>query len=238
MTAIAIVSGIVLSRNDAQGSNTLRVDVMAQQFTFTFSYPDAKNVTSSELRLPQGRSVELYIRSKDVIHSVWVPQFGQKIDAVPGLVTHLHITPDRLGTFPLECTELCGLGHAGMRSQAIVMQPKSFASWLHKQEKPPNPSTPVSGLEVFRQNGCGSCHTLTAAATHGKVAPDLDKLASYAQQAHKPLAAFVRESIVNPNAYVQPGFPANVMPQNFSSTISKDELNALVQFLVQASKKG
>ncbi|HTS73682.1 MAG TPA: cytochrome c oxidase subunit II [Gaiellaceae bacterium] len=135
VTAIAIVCGIVLSRNDAQGSDALRVNVWTQQFTFTFVYPDAKNVTSTELRLPEGRSVELYLRSKDVIHSMWVPQFGQKIDAVPGLVTHLHITPDRLGTYPLECTELCGLGHSTMRSQAVVMTPKAFDTWLRGQER-------------------------------------------------------------------------------------------------------
>ena len=64
------------------------------------------------LRLPKDRSVELYMRSLDVIHSVFVPQFSQKEDIVPGLVTQLHITPTRIGTFPLECTELCGLGHS------------------------------------------------------------------------------------------------------------------------------
>ncbi|HZD88223.1 MAG TPA: cytochrome c oxidase subunit II [Gaiellaceae bacterium] len=239
VTAIAIVSGIVLSRNDAQGSDALRVNVTAQQFTFTFSYPDAKNVTTSELRLPKDRSVELYIRSKDVIHSFWVPEFGQKIDAVPGLVTHLHITPDRLGTYPVECTELCGLGHALMRSQAIVMQPKAFDAWLRKQEQPVAASAaPVSGSQVFAQNNCASCHTLTAAHATGKIGPDLDKLAAYAQQAHQPLAAFVRQSIVSPNAYVQPGYPANLMPQTFGKTLSKQELDGLVQFLVQASKKG
>jgi cytochrome c oxidase subunit 2 len=112
VTGIAIVSAIVLSRNDAQAQDTLRVNVVAQQFEFTFSYPDAKNVTSPVLRLPKGRSVELYMRSLDVIHSVFVPQFSQKEDVVPGLVTQLHITPTRTGTFPLECTELCGLGHS------------------------------------------------------------------------------------------------------------------------------
>ena len=71
--------------------------------------------------LPKGRSVELYMRSVDVIHSVFVPQFSVKEDIVPGLVTQLHVTPTRLGTFPLECTELCGLGHSLMRSQAVVM---------------------------------------------------------------------------------------------------------------------
>ena len=114
--------------------NTLRVNVLAQQFEFTFSYPDAHNATSPVLRLPEGRSVELYMRSLDVIHSVFVPQFSQKEDIVPGLVTQLHITPTRVGTFPLECTELCGLGHSLMRSEAIVMKPAAFNAWLKQQK--------------------------------------------------------------------------------------------------------
>ncbi len=241
VTAIAIVSAIVLSRNDAQAQDTLRIDVTAQQFLWSFSYPDAGNVTSPVLRLPEGRSVELYLRSKDVIHSFWVPQFGQKEDTVPGLVTQLHITPDRLGTFPVVCTELCGLGHALMRSEAIVMTPAAFDKWL-KQQQPQQQggssggTTTASGLSLFKANGCTSCHTLQAAGATGKVGPDLDNLVAYAQQAHQPLAAFVHESIASPNAYVQPGFPKNVMPQTFGQTLSKTQLDALVSFLVQSSQ--
>jgi cytochrome c oxidase subunit II len=254
VTAIAIVSAIVLSRNDAQAQDTLRIDVVAQQFEFTFSYPDSKNITSPVLRLPKGRSVELYMRSLDVIHSVFVPQFSQKEDIVPGLVTQLHITPTRLGTFPLECTELCGLGHSLMRTQAIVMEPSAFDSWLKQQEKSaaPAPSTtqstttsssttPISpsaaGLSVFNQNNCASCHTLSAANATGTVGPDLDKLASYAKQAHQPLESFVRTSIVDPNAYIQPGYPKDVMPQNFGQLLTKEQLDSLVTFLVQSAQK-
>jgi len=133
VTAIAIASGIVLTRNEAQARDTLRIDVTAQQFEFTFNYPDAHNAKSPVLRLPEGRSVELDMRSLDVIHSVFVPQFMLKEDLVPGLVTHLHFTPNRLGTFPLECTELCGLGHSLMRTQAIVMTPAAFDAWIKQQ---------------------------------------------------------------------------------------------------------
>ena len=84
VTAIAIVSAIVLSRNDAQAQNTLRVNVTAQQFEFTFSYPDAGNVTSPVLMLPKGRSVELYMRSLDVIHSFFVPEFRSRRTSSPG----------------------------------------------------------------------------------------------------------------------------------------------------------
>jgi cytochrome c oxidase subunit 2 len=248
VTAIAIVSAIVLSRNDAQAQDTLRIDVTAQQFAFTFSYPEANNVTSPVLRLPKGRSVELYMRSLDVIHSVFVPQFSQKEDVVPGLVTQLHITPTRLGTFPLECTELCGLGHSLMRSQAIVMTPAAFNTWLRQQEKAAgpaptttstttSPSPSAAGLSVFNSNGCSSCHTLSAAGATGTIGPDLDKLVSYAQQAKQPLAAFVHESIVNPDAYVQPSYPKGVMPSTFGSQLTKTQLGALVTFLVQSAQK-
>jgi cytochrome c oxidase subunit 2 len=252
VTAIAIVSAIVLSRNDAQAKDTLRINVTAQQFAFTFNYPDAKNVTSPVLRLPEGRSVELYMRALDVIHSVFVPEFSQKEDIVPGLVTQLHITPTRLGTFPLECTELCGLGHSLMRSEAIVMTSKAFDAWLKQQEKAAGPatstsssttatsttpSTSASGLSVFNGNGCSACHTLSAAKATGTVGPDLDKLVAYATQAKQPLASFVQQSIVDPGAYVQPGYTNGLMPTNFGTAISKADLSALVTFLVQSAKK-
>jgi cytochrome c oxidase subunit II len=250
VTAIAIVSAIVLSRNDAQAQDTLRINVTAQQFAFTFNYPDAKNVTSPVLRLPEGRSVELYMRALDVIHSVFVPEFSQKEDVVPGLVTQLHITPTRLGTFPLECTELCGLGHSLMRSEAIVMTPKAFDAWLKRQEKAAGPATSTSttatsttpstsagGLSVFNGNGCSACHALSAAKATGAVGPDLDKLVAYAKQAKQPLASFVQQSIVDPGAYVQPGYTNGLMPTNFGTSISKADLSALVTFLVQSATK-
>jgi cytochrome c oxidase subunit II len=238
VTAIGIVSAVVLAQNDAQGSDVLNVEVTAQQFAWTFTYPDAR-ITTSTLRLPKGRSVLLTLHSKDVIHSFWVPEFAQKQDTVPGLTTTLHITPDRLGTFPVICTELCGLGHALMRSQAIVMNPAAFDAWLKQQSQAlHSANASVSGGAVFSDNGCGSCHTLAAAGSTGKVGPDLDKLPAEAQQAGKPLQTFVRQSIVDPNAYVAPGYPQNVMPQSFGSSLSQKQLTALVSYLVDSSKKG
>ncbi len=134
VTAIAIVSAIVLSRNDAQAKDTLQINVTAQQFVWTFSYPDANNATSPVLRLPEGRSVELDMRALDVIHAFFVPEFRTNEDIVPGLITNVHITPDRVGTYPLICNELCGLGHSLMRTEAIVMPPKAFETWLKQQK--------------------------------------------------------------------------------------------------------
>jgi cytochrome c oxidase subunit 2 len=135
VTAIAIVSAIVLSRNDAEAGNTLKINVTAQQYAWTFAYPDANNATSPVLRLPEGRSIELDMRSLDVIHAFFVPEFRTNEDIVPGLVTSVHITPDKVGTYPLICNELCGLGHSLMRTQAIVMKPNAFDAWVRQQKQ-------------------------------------------------------------------------------------------------------
>ena len=133
VTAIAIVSAIVLAKDDAAGANPLRVNVYAQQFFWSYNYPGYGNKPSAILRLPVNRSVVLTMHAKDVIHSFWVPEFRQKQDLVPGLSPTLHITPDRIGTYPVICTELCGLGHALMRSRVIVMQPDAFERWAARK---------------------------------------------------------------------------------------------------------
>lgn len=236
VTAIAVISAVVLVQNDRPDKGYLNVDVTAQQFAFSFSYPEAGGLTSSVLRLPVGRSVKLHLSARDVIHSFWVPQFGQKQDAVPGQDTTLVITPTKLGEFPVICTELCGLGHALMRTRAIVMKPEAFDAWLKEQKGAREGPAGQAGKAVFAAQGCASCHTLKAAGATAKVGPDLDKLPALAEAAGKPLEQFVKEAIVDPNAYVEPGFPKGVMP-SFAS-LAPNELDALVQYLASAARGG
>ena len=236
--AIAVVSAIVLAKNGHAGANPLRVNVTGQQFAWSFSYPDQGGITSGTLRLPVGRSVNLYLRSRDtdVIHSFWVPEFSQKQDLLPGMTTHVVVTPDRVGSYPVICTELCGLGHSVMRTTAIVMPPRAFASWVSQQRKALASGGANAGKAVFTSNGCASCHTFAPAGATGKTGPDLDKLPAEAKGAGKPLPDFIRKSIVDPNAYVAPGYPKNIMPSTFAQ-LPKSQLDALVQYLLQ-SKKG
>jgi cytochrome c oxidase subunit II len=253
VTVIAIFSAIVLHDNGATVKGELHVKVTAQQFTWVFEYTDgpAKGIVSPDLYLPLHHAVELEITSVDVLHSFWVPQFAQKQDAVPGRVNPLKITPTKLGTYPVICTELCGLGHSLMRRQAIVLSQSDFDAkhWAvglpGGSAAPPTGPTGQSGgpsggngKAVFAANGCGACHTLTAAGATGTVGPDLDKLVAEAKAAGRPLESFVRESIVNPNGYIAPGYPKGVMPPSFGQSISKADLDALVQYLVQSSKGG
>jgi cytochrome c oxidase subunit II len=229
-TGLAIVSGVVLTQNDHLPKDRLVVDVTAQQFVWSFKYPAYKDLTTGTLRLPLGKTVQLRISAVDVIHSFWVPQFRQKQDALPGQVNNLKITPKELGEFPVICTELCGLGHAAMRTSAVVMEPEAFQAWIRKEQKAIAGGGAGGGKAVFANNGCGSCHVFMAAGSMGKVGPDLDKLPEHARRAGKPLEEFVRESIVDPNAYIEPGFNPNLMPANYA-TLPKQQLDALVKFL-------
>jgi cytochrome c oxidase subunit 2 len=89
-------------------------------------------VTSPTLTLPVDQDVVLELRALDVLHSFWVPEFGQKQDAVPGEVTQVAITPTKVGQYPIVCTELCGLGHSLMRSQVHVVEQGEYESWLRE----------------------------------------------------------------------------------------------------------
>jgi cytochrome c2 len=92
----------------------------------------------------------------------------------------------------------------------------------------------AAGKDAFASNGCSSCHTLEAAGAKGTVGPDLDKLKTFAQQAGKPLEDFIHESIVDPNAYVEKGFPKGVMPD--FSHLPDSTVQALVKYLAASAK--
>lgn len=131
--AIGIVSAVVLARNGQAGKRPLEVQAIGQQFAWRFVYSDFDDLRSGELVLPVGREAHFTMTAVDVIHSFWVPNFGQKMDAVPGIETEILVTPDRTGEFEVVCTELCGLGHATMRAKARVVTQAEFDAWLEEK---------------------------------------------------------------------------------------------------------
>ncbi len=131
--ALGIVSAVVLSENGNASDNPLHVNAIGQQFTWKFQYPDSGNVQSGELVLPVGRQAKFTLTSVDVLHSFWVPEFGQKQDAVPGIETTIVVTPKHTGEYAVICAELCGLGHATMRAKARVVSPADFEKWIKEQ---------------------------------------------------------------------------------------------------------
>ena len=156
--AMIIVSSVALAQNDREPANALRVEVLGQQFAWLFAYPPegapekmdgfvcidrARGViprrtrcrVSPNLQLPLDRPVRLHLTARDVIHSFSVPEFRQKQDAVPGIKTEITVTPTKLGNFALACYELCGLGHALMRTRAIVMREAAFEAWRGRRPR-------------------------------------------------------------------------------------------------------
>jgi cytochrome c oxidase subunit II len=139
VTAIGIVSAVVLARNADAGDRALEVQAIGQQFTWKFAYPEFEDpdtnepVTTGQLVLPVGRPAHFTMTAVDVLHSFWVPNFGQKMDAVPGIETEIVVTPKRTGDFAVVCAELCGLGHATMRAKAQVVSEQEFQAWIEEQ---------------------------------------------------------------------------------------------------------
>jgi len=131
--ALGIVSAVVLSENGQAGPRPLEVRAIGQQFAWKFQYPDLGEFTTGELVLPVDQEARFTMEAVDVIHSFWVPNFGQKMDAVPGIETTILVTPTRTGEFAVVCAELCGLGHATMRAKARVVTQAEFDEWVEEQ---------------------------------------------------------------------------------------------------------
>jgi cytochrome c oxidase subunit 2 len=214
VTIIAVLSAVVLAQNDSPKGKPLRVEVLAQQYAWQFTYPEEGGIKATNLYLPIDRSTKLELSARDVLHSFWVPEFGQKQDAVPGIVTTVVITPTKTGEYRLICTELCGLGHALMRTRAIVLSQAGFAAWTKRQ---PRAGGSAGGGEIdakgiFTAN-CAPCHTLAKAGTNGMVGPNLDDLAL--------APAAVQQQIRNGGGGMPP----------FGEQLSDEEIEALVQYL-------
>jgi cytochrome c oxidase subunit II len=237
VVAIGVVSAVVMSQNADPGDNALKVKVFAQQFAWRFQYPDQRNLRSYELVLPVDRGVRFELESADVIHSFWIPEMGQKQDVVPGVTQKIVITPTRTGRFTLVCTELCGLGHSTMRAPVRVLSASDWQAWVREQggggAGGGQGGGAADGAQVFASAGCGGCHTFEPAGSSGQIGPALDDIASAAQSAGKPPAEFVRESIVDPNAYLAPGYAAGVMPDSFGESLSSAEIDALVSYIAE-----
>ena len=105
-----------------------------------------------------------------MIHSFWVPEIGQKSDAVPGIETTIVLTPTRTGEFALECTELCGLGHATMRAPVRVVRRQEYEAFL--ADAAGGAGDQNDGAAVFETAGCGGCHAFKPAGSDAEVGPE------------------------------------------------------------------
>ena len=165
------------------------VEAVGQQWQWTFRLPgkdgvmgtsDARNISdenpfglnpddangqddvlveSDELHLPLDRPVKVLLRSIDVLHDFYVPEFRAKMDMVPGMITYFWLTPIRTGTFDILCFELCGIGHYAMRGKVVVEEESAYQAWLDEQP---------TFAELSAQAGTGTGGAVDLALSAGK----------------------------------------------------------------------
>jgi cytochrome c oxidase subunit II len=228
---------VALTHIEKAEANTMEVRVVGEQFTWTFYYrgQDGKEISSHQLYLPTSTPVRFTVQSKDVIHDFWVPAFRVKIDAVPGLDTHLRVTTtDRVGDYPVVCAELCGLGHSTMRQTAHVLARDDFDAQLEKLGSAGGGGggggQETDGKTLFTDAAepaaCGSCHTLSDAGTTGTTGPNLDDVLPDLSEQE------IRSSIEDPDAKITEGFQPGIMPR-YGESLSKEQIDALVKYLTE-----
>lgn len=186
--------------------DVLIVYVYGWQWWWSFEYPQLGIVTANELAIPVGKVVQLELRSRDVIHSFWLPKIAGKVDTIPGRMNSMWIQGDEVGHYYGQCAEFCGEAHAYMLFRTDVLSNEDFAKWVDEQKSPaksPDEQTDwtafqdvlagyrkgevswpdndlMEGAALFYTKGkCNTCHAVDGSGiAMGAVAPNLTHVGS------------------------------------------------------------
>ncbi len=199
-------------------------------------------VTANTVHLPVGQPYKALLRSNDVLHDFFVPEFRAKMDSVPGMVTYFWFEPTRVGKYQILCAELCGQGHHSMRGWVQIDTQEDFDAWLESQPtwaqmqagvKPKAYSALARrGQEVAETNGCHACHSLDGSQVVGPTWQNLWGSTKTLTDGATVVVdePYVVESIREPAVKLVEGF-SPVMIAYGESMISEDDLQALVAYL-------
>ena len=213
----------------------LTIQLIGHQWWWEARYPgnapQDQVTTANELHVPVGRPVLIEVTSRDVIHSVWIPNLAGKKDLIPGYTDSLWFQADTPGVYRGQCAEFCGHQHAKMALEVVAEPPDDFERWLTRSRqpaRPPSDSLEQRGLEIFLAGPCATCHAIQGTPAGSNNGPDLTHFASRRRIAAGTLPnnrGNLAGWIVDPQR-VKPG---NYMPPN---TLSPDDLDALLSYLL------
>jgi cytochrome c oxidase subunit 2 len=153
---------------------------VGHQWWWEVRYPSGV-ATANEIHIPVGQPLLVRLEAADVIHDFWVPPLARKMDAVPGHSNSFWMSADAPGEYRGTCAEYCGAQHAWMRLLVVAEPPAAFDAWQRAQlapAAPPASDASARGERIFRDEACGSCHTVAGRGFDGRVAPDLTHVAS------------------------------------------------------------
>ena len=212
--------------------DAMEIFVTGKQWMWKIQYPNGGREID-ELHVPVGQPVKLTMSSEDVIHSFSIPAFRVRHDVVPGHYDSLWFTPTKPGRYHLFCTEYCGNQHAGMIGWVDVMDERAYANWVSGGGT--QGTLAEQGEQLFQQFGCATCHLLDQ---QGRC-PVLRGLYNKPVQLSDGRTvtaddAYLRESILDPNAKIVQGFEPNVMP-NFKGQIAEENVIQLIAYIKSLS---
>jgi cytochrome c oxidase subunit II len=163
----------------------LHISVTAKMWWWEVRYRDGATgreiISANEIHIPAGQPVYLGLTTSDVIHSLWVPALGGKMDMLPGRVTGMALHAARPGIYRGQCAEYCGEQHARMALHVVAHTPREFATWLAHQSKPaatPTGTLVERGRRAFTEQRCGACHTIRGVEEQARLGPDLTHVGS------------------------------------------------------------
>ncbi len=221
----------------------LVVKVTGRQWAWDFAYP-AYNITgATEIVLPVDKRVKFEITSADVLHSFWIPAFRDKMDAVPGQVNTMYVTPNTLASFDhdfnlrVQCAEICGTSHAAMSAPVRIVSQTDFDAWV--KEKSIISDDPVArGATLSKSLGCAACHSTDGSKIVGPTWLNLygSQVAFEDGTTMKADEAFLREFILNPDFKVVKGFSKGVMPPSLGKSLTPEQINDLIAYIKSLSK--
>ena len=208
--------------------NALEVYVVGKQWMWKFQHSTGQREIN-ELHIPIGRKIKLIMASEDVIHDVFVPAFRIKADVVPGKYTSEWFEATKPGRYHFFCAEYCGMNHSGMGGWVVVMEPSEFDNWLSGNTNQMSPA--AAGQQMYESLGCASCHGANGEGGRGPALLGLfgGKVALNGNQTVQADEAYVRESILNPQAKIASGF-GPIMP-SFQGQVNEEQLLQLVAFV-------
>ena len=207
--------------------------VTSARWTWDFKYQNG--YSDSELHVPKDTNVRLVISSQDVIHSLFIPAFRQKIDAVPGRYSEIWFKATDVGTYQIFCTEYCGKDHSGMLSKVHVHPPAEFEAWLDEAKEKMEElllENPVQAGQDIYSSRCKVCHSVDGSANTGPTFQGLfGKMETLVGGATvKVDENYIRESILDPSLKTVQGYDASAMP-SFKGTLSDNQITALIEFI-------
>ncbi|HEY9773487.1 MAG TPA: cytochrome c oxidase subunit II [Planktothrix sp.] len=181
LLAMGVMTAIVMNKvNPPVGNRQPDIIVNAHQWWWEYRYPKTGVVTANELYMPVGATTLMEMQAADVIHSFWVPEFGQKMDAIPGHPNFVQFTPTKEGEYLGACSEYCGADHALMRIVVHVVSQEKFDEWTKSQLKVPTAAqdeTTKKGEILFASATCVQCHAIAGTSAKALVGPDLTHVA-------------------------------------------------------------